>query len=359
MAFAFDIDGVLVHGDRLISEARRALQILNGDNSLGIKIPHIFLTNGGGKLETDRCAHLTQILNTGLPVSTGQLIQSHTPMQALKEHHSTVLIVGGEGDKCKSVAEAYGFTDIIVPHDIVAWDATISPFKKLTSSELAAANPRDFSKVNINAILVFNSSRDYATDLQIIMDLLRSSHGRLGTIASDPVAERIPIYFSHGDLLFPTEHFQPRMAQGTFRIALEAMYKSLTGLELERVIYGKPERATYNYAERVLASWLDDLYGEGARLPENVYMVGDNPASDICGGNMYGWNTCLVKTGVFQGEEGPDDEKHRASFGVFDDVLEAVTAALRKELGTDFSLTGNHPASTLVQQKGDFWTEGR
>jgi ribonucleotide monophosphatase NagD (HAD superfamily) len=55
------------------------------------------------------------------------------------------------------------------------------------------------------------------------MDLLRSSHGRLGTIAKDPVSERIPIYFSQGDLLYPTEHFQPRMSQGTFRIGLEAM----------------------------------------------------------------------------------------------------------------------------------------
>ncbi|KAM6517953.1 hypothetical protein FSOLCH5_006724 [Fusarium solani] len=39
MAFAFDIDGVLVHGDRLIPEGRKALEILNGDNELGIKIP--------------------------------------------------------------------------------------------------------------------------------------------------------------------------------------------------------------------------------------------------------------------------------------------------------------------------------
>lgn len=38
MAFAFDIDGVLVHGDRLIPEAKKALEILNGDNELGIKV---------------------------------------------------------------------------------------------------------------------------------------------------------------------------------------------------------------------------------------------------------------------------------------------------------------------------------
>jgi len=38
MAFAFDIDGVLVHGDRLIPEGKKALEILNGDNELGIKV---------------------------------------------------------------------------------------------------------------------------------------------------------------------------------------------------------------------------------------------------------------------------------------------------------------------------------
>lgn len=343
MAFAFDIDGVLVRGNRLIPEAHRALQILNGDNSLSLKIPYIFLTNGGGKLETDHCTHLSQILNTDIPVSTDQLIQSHTPMQALKEYHSTVLIIGGEGDKCKSIAQSYGFSNVIVPHDIVAWDATILPFKKLTSAERAAANPQDFSKINIDAILVFSSSRDYGTDLQIIMDLLRSSNGRLGTIAADPAAERIPIYFSQGDLVFPTEHFQPRMSQGTFRIGLEAIYKSVTGVELERVVYGKPERATYTYADQVLASWMDTLYGEGAKLPENVYMIGDNPASDICGGNMHGWNTCLVRTGVFQGVEGENDENNPASFGVFEDVLEAVTAALHTELGMDFNFARNPP----------------
>ncbi|KAH0254155.1 hypothetical protein KCU91_g18141, partial [Aureobasidium melanogenum] len=62
--------------------------------------------------------------------------------------------------------------------------------------------------------------------------------------------------------------------------------------------------------------------------------VGDNPASDIIGGNMYGWNTCLVRTGVFQG--GDNDENNPASFGVFVNVLEAVKTAMRKELGQDF-----------------------
>ncbi|KAF2712290.1 HAD-superfamily hydrolase [Pleomassaria siparia CBS 279.74] len=333
MAFVFDIDGVLVHGDRLIPEGRRVLEILNGDNELGIKIPHIFLTNGSGKLEAPRCKQLSEILHS--PISTDQFIQSHTPMRALAEYYKTVLIVGGEGYKCREVAQEYGFENIVVPNDIVAWDPTIAPYRVFSDEDRATSNPRDFSKINIDAIMVFSDSRDYATDMQIIMDLLLSENGRLHTVAKDPVSQRIPIYFSQGDMLCPTEHPIPRMSQGTFRIGLEAMYKALTGVELERVVYGKPELATYKYADEVIASWNEQIHNEGI-LPAkaNTYMVGDNPASDIIGANEYGWNSCLVRTGVFQG--GDNDENNPASFGVFKNVLAAVQTAMRKELGEDF-----------------------
>ncbi|KAI0445495.1 HAD-superfamily hydrolase [Xylaria telfairii] len=333
MAFAFDIDGVLVHGDQLIPEGKRALEILNGDNELGIKIPHIFLTNGSGKPEQARCDQLSKILKN--PVNTEQFIQSHTPMSALASYYHTVLVVGGVGYRCREVAEQYGFKDVVVPNDIVAWDPTIAPYREFTEYEKAMSRPRDFSRCNIEAILVFSDSRDYATDIQIIMDLLLSQNGRLKTKANDPVSQRIPIYFSQGDVLCPTEHWSPRMSQGAFRIGLEAMYRSMTGVDLERVVYGKPELATYKYADEVMASWMDQIHGE-ERLPENIYMIGDNPASDIIGGNMYGWNTCLVRTGVFQG--GANDENNPANFGVFPNVLEAVQTALRKELGDDFKM---------------------
>ncbi|KAI0024458.1 HAD-superfamily hydrolase [Xylariomycetidae sp. FL0641] len=347
MAFAFDIDGVLVHGDRLIPEGKRALEILNGDNELGIKIPHIFLTNGSGKTEASRCEQLSKILQN--PVDTEQFIQSHTPMSALAEYYNTVLVVGGVGYRCREVAEKYGFKDVVVPNDIVAWDPTIAPYREFTQQEAAMSRPRDFSKCNIEAILVFSDSRDYATDMQIIMDLLRSKNGRLMTMAKDPVSERIPIYFSQGDMLCPTEHWTPRMSQGAFRIGLEAMYKSLTGVDLERVVYGKPELATYKYADEVMTSWMEKLHGE-EKLPENIYMVGDNPASDIIGGNMYGWNTCLVRTGVFQG--GDNDENNPANFGVFPNVLEAVQTALRKQLGDDFKMHFDESINPVMQNDG-------
>lgn len=347
MAFVFDIDGVLVHGDRLIPEGKRVLEILNGDNELGIKIPHIFLTNGSGKPEAARVEQLSKILHN--PISTEQFIQSHTPMRALSEYYKTVLVVGGEGYKCREVAEQYGFQDIVVPNDIVAWDPTIAPYRVFTEEERKTSRPRDFTKTNIEAIMVFSDSRDYATDIQIIMDLLQSENGRLGTRAKDPISQRIPIYFSQGDMLCPTEHPYPRMSQGAFRIGLEAMYKSLTGVDLERVVYGKPELATYKYADEIIASWMETIHND-ERLPSNIYMIGDNPASDIIGGNMYGWNTCLVRTGVFQG--GENDEENPANFGVFKNVYEAVTTAMKKELGQDFKFEFNESINPVTHGNG-------
>lgn len=350
MAFAFDIDGVLVHGSELIPQGAEALKMLNGDNMLGIRIPYILLTNGSGKTEEARTEQLTKIL--GVPVSLDQFIQSHTPMQALAEYYETVLVVGGEGFKIREVAENYGFKNVVLPKDIQAWDPSISPWSTLTAEEKQQARIRDFSKMKFDAILVFADPRDYQTDTQIIIDLLLSEDGKLGTKAQDPVSSRIPIYFSQGDLLMPTEHRgPPRLTMGAFRIGLEAQYKALTGVELERVVYGKPELATYKYADEVMAAWMEELHGD-KRLPENVYMIGDNPASDIIGGNMYGWNTCLVRTGVFQGKPGENDANNPASFGVFENVLEAVKAAVRKQLGDDFEFKWNTKVNPVLHGEG-------
>lgn len=349
MAFAFDIDGVLAHGNEPIEEAKEALKMLNGDNELGIKIPYILLTNGGGKTEEARCQQLSEILES--PISTDQFIQSHTPMQALSEYYETVLVLGGEGVAVRQVAENYGFKNVVHPKDILAWDPTVSPWRSFTPEERAQARPRDFSKVKFDAILCFADSRDYATDMQLIIDLLLSEDGKFLTRAKDPISSRIPIYFSQGDLVFPTDHKgPPRLTQGAFRIGCEAMYKASTGVDLERVVYGKPERATYTYADEVLRSWMEQIHNEN-RLPKNVYMVGDNPASDIIGGNMYGWNTCLVRTGVFQGP-GENDANNPANFGVFDNVLEAVKAAIRKELGEQFKFKWNPKVNPVTHGEG-------
>ena len=76
-----------------------------------LKIPFILLTNGGGKHESERVAELSKRLDVELDI--GLFIQSHTPFQDLLDgrpgieglKNKCILVTGGDGDKCRQVAE--------------------------------------------------------------------------------------------------------------------------------------------------------------------------------------------------------------------------------------------------------------
>lgn len=45
----------------------------------------------------------------GVEMDVGMFVQSHTPFADMEEYkEKTVLVVGGEGERCRRVAEAYG-----------------------------------------------------------------------------------------------------------------------------------------------------------------------------------------------------------------------------------------------------------
>jgi HAD superfamily hydrolase (TIGR01450 family) len=100
------IDGVLLRSSAPIPGAAEALQYLH-DNA----IPFILLTNGGGKHESIRVAELSKKL--GVPLTEENFVQSHTPFKQLVEgseevaalKDKTILVTGGDGDKCRVVAE--------------------------------------------------------------------------------------------------------------------------------------------------------------------------------------------------------------------------------------------------------------
>ncbi|KAI5777271.1 HAD-like domain-containing protein [Geopyxis carbonaria] len=302
-AFAFDIDGVLLKGGHVIPEAIETMKYLNGENPDGIKVPYIFVTNGGGKTEQERCMDLSKQLD--VPVSPQQFICGHTPMKEMAETYKTVLVVGGEGEKCRHVAEGYGFTDVVTPGDIMKWKNSVTPFRKLTDAEYENSRERDFYDINIDAIFVFADSRHWGDDTQIIMDLLMSKNGRMGTL-SETFDEGPPIFFSHNDVVWATNFELTRLGMGALRVMIEALYKERTGRELANATsFGKPNIGTFHYATRVLSQWRKDVFGEEG-APQTVYFVGDTPESDIKGTNEYDnhvdeeWFSILVDTGVYQ-----------------------------------------------------------
>jgi len=322
-AFAFDIDGVLLRGGEVIPAAKEAMRWLNGENPDGIKVPYIFVTNGGGKTEQERCLDLSKQLE--VPVSPGQFICGHTPMREMAEKYSTVLVVGGEGEKCRHVAEGYGFKDVVTPGDIMKWKAAVTPFRKLTEDEYKNSRERNFYQINIDAIFVFADSRHWGDDTQIIMDLLMSKHGRMGTV-SETFEEGPPIYFSHNDVVWSTNYDLNRLGMGALRVMIEALYKDRTGKALGSAeSFGKPQVGTFRYATRVLEQWRKDIFGEDGP-PQTVYFVGDTPESDIRGTNTFDehvdeeWYSILVKTGVWQEGTTP---AHTPK-AIVDNVLDAV-----------------------------------
>ncbi|KAL5890384.1 hypothetical protein ACKVWC_005593 [Pyricularia oryzae] len=340
-AFAFDIDGVLIRGGKVIPEAVEAMKVLNGENKYGVKVPYIFLTNGGGKTEAERCKDLSAQLE--IEVSTGQFICGHTPMRELAEEHRTVLVVGGEGEKCREVAEGYGFRDVITPGDIIKANAATAPFRKLTpqehsnSRDLLARTGGDLSKIVIEAVFVFADSRDWASDLQIIIDVAMSKGGRLET-RSETFDEGPPVYFSHNDTLWAAQHEHARLGMGALRRIVEVVFSDVTGGKgtLRAHSFGKPQVPTFEFATRLLQRWREDRHGltSGAPPPETVYFVGDTPESDIRGTNAMDavseneWYSILVKTGVYQDGTVP---KYVPRVTV-DTVLDAVNHGIEREM---------------------------
>ncbi|KAK0633144.1 HAD-like domain-containing protein [Immersiella caudata] len=329
-AFAFDIDGVLLHESRPIPGASDVLRFLEEQH-----VPFILLTNGGGKREEDRVSDLSEKL--GVPLTTDNFVQSHTPFRQLVDgpdglRDKTVLVTGSDYGKCRDIAKSYGFNNIITPSDILAAQPNIFPFRHIPSLH---PNPQPLprlpytgdtstalsSSLKVDAMFVFDDPRDWAVDTQIIMDLLLSRSGYIGTYSALNNDSSLPncgwqqdsqptLYFSNGDMLWAAHYHLPRFGQGAFQAALAGVWRRYTGgHELRRTVIGKPERETYAFAERVLNAYrherLREIGGHGANGLMAVYMVGDNPDSDIAGANGFRsetgteWLSILVRTGVW------------------------------------------------------------
>ncbi|KAI3620313.1 hypothetical protein CBS9595_002280 [Malassezia furfur] len=334
LAIAFDIDGVLKQGSVVLPEAVRTLKMLEGDNPWQTKVPYLFITNSGGKEEAKRALDLSDDFQQ--KIVPEQVIQAHTVMQSLVSLYADkpVLMIGGPNlppGGSRSVLD-YGFNQVYTAFDLHAYVPASFPYADPDPEQQDAVRLADFSKIQFEAIFVFHDSREWGRDIQFCLDILRSDQGVFGTmITNEELRKRrkIPIYFSHGDLLWGNDFALPRLGQGAFRTALEAVYKRVTdGDEMNAITFGKPEQMTYEYANELLQMLLNRASnGNDIHVaPENIWMIGDNPASDIMGANNFGWSSALVRTGVFRDVEGPPAHKPTL---IADNVEEAIMTIMR------------------------------
>ncbi|KAI9740093.1 MAG: hypothetical protein M1818_004844 [Claussenomyces sp. TS43310] len=270
----------------------------------------------------------------------------------------TVLVTGSQDDRCRRVAEKYGFKNVVTPADIVTAYPTIWPFNEIWTDYYTKSarplplpiNPADPSgSLKIDAMFIFNDPRDWALDTQIILDLLLSRSGILGTYSTKNGDPSLPnrgfqqegqpsLFFSNPDLFWAAAYHLPRLGQGGFRSAFDGVWAEVTGgASLTKTVIGKPYAQTYHYAERVLQTYRNAMLGASSELSapklDHVFMIGDNPESDIRGANEFDspdgvdWTSILVKTGVYRKGTEP---KYEPAI-IVDDVLMAVKWALDRE----------------------------
>lgn len=246
---------------------------------------------------------------------------------------------------------------MVTPADIFAANPEVWPtsrvfndyYEKFARPLPKPINPAKPDKgLKIDAMFVFNDPRDWALDTQVILDVLLSSQGVFGTLSEkngrDDLPNRgylqdgqPPLYFSNPDLFWAAAYHLPRLGQGGFREALEGTWAATTGgpakgAHLLKAVIGKPCQGTYEFAERQLVRNRAKTFGGVTVHPlRKVYMVGDNPESDIRGANTYrsvngsDWHSILVRTGVYAG-----GEPAWAPRTITDDVQEAVEWGLEE-----------------------------
>ena len=351
--FSFDIDGVLLRSSSPLPGAISALKHLQAN-----RIPFILLTNGGGRSETARVNELSTLLD--VPLNVDMFVQSHTPFAELRKQYEgkTVLVIGGHegGNLVRKVAEDdYGFSSVVTPADILCAYPSIWPFasqflphyKEHARPLPLPINPTAGAggSLKIDGVFVYNDPRDWGLDSTVLLDLLLSSQGLLGTLSPKNGDNTLPnngyqqdsqpaVYFSNPDLFWASSHALPRLGQGGFQAAFRGLWNTVTNgaVLLNTTTIGKPSQHAYEFAETRLRAHRKALFGHvGLNDPlRKVYMIGDNPESDIRGANEYvsqhgtQWRSVLVETGVHQRGSEP---KYTPNV-IVQDVGEAVRWAI-------------------------------
>ncbi|KAG2767178.1 hypothetical protein JG687_00011011 [Phytophthora cactorum] len=309
----FDVDGVLLRGKTPIPGAREVLLELEATNT-----PFAIMTNGGGYPEDKKAQQIEQILGGGVSVPTERMCMSHTPMRELADKHSDelVLAVGKDCAEIRRVMANYGFKHVVTVDQLHRYFPTMYPDVKVQDP---LNHDGRFNSQPFAAVFVLIDPIYWGRELQIVMDVLCSPNGLLGqrTVEGDGKGERqhIPLYSACSDFQYVGEFHLPRYGAGAFHAVLEDLFTRTTGHKLEKTLFGKPQRTSFEFAETLIDAQHKDV--------ERIYMVGDNPKTDIRGANEAGgrWKSVLTLTGM---HNGPENHEEHPAYEVVDNVAQAL-----------------------------------
>lgn len=131
-----------------------------------------------------------------------------------------------------------------------------------------------------------------------------SKGGYMGTV-SETFDDGPGIYFAHSDFVWSTNYKLVRYGMGALQVSIAALFREHTGKELEVTRFGKPQRGTFKYAEKVLKNWRKDVLEEHV---EEKSSVGDSTSTDIFSNDDDFNNNSISKSAVISDSETDDDD---------------------------------------------------
>jgi HAD superfamily hydrolase (TIGR01450 family) len=241
----FDIDGVLLKGDRPAPGSRHLLAMLNRRN-----IPFLLLTNDSNHSVEEKALHLRQ---AGIPIGSESIVScAHALVPLADERHLRGLrffIMGDLGNPCyaqaaglettRDLANLPGCKGVIIGENHYDWEPAIN----------AAVN---FFIQTPDALLIVPNPDEFYPGLSFEIQLAAGSVGRM------------------------------------IQRALAAY-----GLGFAPIYLGKPHAPVFDIAHRRMQQTA------GRKLAgQRILMTGDNLAADVGGATGFGYRSALVLTGV-------------------------------------------------------------
>lgn len=288
------------------------------------KVPHVFVTNGGGVTEETKAKELSK--KFGLTVSPSQILLSHTPLKSLVPEFGDkkVFILGSKN--YIEVAKNYGFRNVITAHDFHEMCPECFPARPANGGKMQDMHPHHSH--GIAAAIIVYDPVDWALEMQVLFDVLVDhTHG-------STMHQVVPLYACNADVVYMDQHHHPRFTQGAFVEAFRGLFESYTKSPLTVRFFGKPFLVQYQMAEQMLQSQALEM---GITTPLQRFAgIGDNPKADVRGANGAGdhWTSVLVHTGVYKPSQvSPpidditplsDNDAHDPADIVASDVLHAI-----------------------------------
>nr|XP_018675590.1 PREDICTED: uncharacterized protein YKR070W isoform X4 [Musa acuminata subsp. malaccensis] len=290
---AFDIDGVILRGRTPIGGSPQALRRLyDADGSL--KVPFLFLTNGGGVPETKRALELSELLK--VQISALQVVQGHSPFRRLvsSRFENELIVAIGKGEPAAVMLE-YGFKKVLSIDDYASYFNDIDPLSQYKSWGLKHSYERNYNSKGlqpkydvyserVKGAFVVSDPVDWGRDIQVLCDILRC-----GGLPGKENGHQPPLFFAADDLEYQAVFPSERLGMGAFRIGLESIYNSIHSSPLEYTSFGKPNPFVFKNAESILTKLVthvcqvkETMMGEKCAF-NTIYMIGDNPKVDING----------------------------------------------------------------------------